>query len=48
LGQLTLDASVWGKDEVYERVKQLVVEQLGVKESEVHPDSHFVDDLGMD
>ena len=31
---------------VEERVKQIVVEQLGVKEEEVSGDSSFVDDLG--
>ena len=33
---------------VEERVKQIVVEQLGVKEEEVAGDSSFVDDLGAD
>ncbi len=33
---------------VEERVKQIVVEQLGVKEDEVAPESSFVDDLGAD
>ena len=33
---------------VEDRVKQIVVEQLGVKEEEVSPDSSFVDDLGAD
>lgn len=33
---------------VEERVKQIVVEQLGVKEDEVNGDSSFVDDLGAD
>lgn len=42
-----LDATIWNRDAVYDRVKKLVVEQLGVKESDVHPNSHFVDDLGM-
>jgi len=31
-----------------EKVKQIVVEQLGVEESEVTPKSSFVDDLGAD
>lgn len=43
----TLDATVWDKEDVYNRVKQIVVEQLGVKESDVRPNSHFIDDLGM-
>lgn len=33
---------------VDERVKKIVVEQLGVKEDEVNTDSSFVDDLGAD
>ena len=33
---------------VEERVKQIVVEQLGVKDEEVGGDSSFVDDLGAD
>ncbi|MFZ0254625.1 MAG: acyl carrier protein [Gammaproteobacteria bacterium] len=33
---------------IEERVKQIVVEQLGVKEEEVSGDSSFVDDLGAD
>lgn len=33
---------------VEERVKAIVVEQLGVKEEDVTPDAHFVDDLGAD
>ena len=33
---------------VEERVKQIVVEQLGVKEEDVSGDSSFVDDLGAD
>ena len=33
---------------VEERVKRIVVEQLGVKEEEVKEDASFVDDLGAD
>ena len=33
---------------VEERVTQIVVEQLGVKEEEVNLESSFVDDLGAD
>ena len=33
---------------VEERVKQIVVEQLGVDEGEVTPTASFVDDLGAD
>lgn len=33
---------------VYDRVKKIIVEQLGVEESEVTPEANFVDDLGAD
>ena len=33
---------------IEERVKKIVVEQLGVKEEEVTLDASFVDDLGAD
>jgi len=33
---------------IEERVKKIVVEQLGVKEEEVTAESSFVDDLGAD
>ena len=34
--------------DIAERVKKIVVEQLGVKEEEVNNESSFVDDLGAD
>jgi acyl carrier protein len=33
---------------VFERVKRIVVNQLGVEESDVKPESSFVDDLNAD
>jgi acyl carrier protein len=33
---------------VADRVKSIIVEQLGVDEEEVTPDASFVDDLGAD
>jgi len=33
---------------VFERVKKIVVEQLGVEENNVVPTASFVDDLGAD
>ena len=33
---------------IEERVKQIIVEQLGVDEAEVTPKASFVDDLGAD
>ena len=32
----------------YDRLKKLVVEQLGVEEDEVKPEASFVDDLNAD
>lgn len=34
--------------DIYERVKGIIAEQLGVEESEIKPPSSFVDDLGAD
>jgi acyl carrier protein len=33
---------------VYDRVKKIIVEQLGVSEEEVTPQASFTDDLGAD
>ena len=33
---------------IAERVKKIVVDQLGVKEGDVKNDAHFTDDLGAD
>ncbi len=33
---------------VFDRVKKIIVEQLGVDEKEVVPTANFVDDLGAD
>ncbi|MCC5815908.1 MAG: acyl carrier protein [Leptospira sp.] len=32
----------------FEKIKSIIVEQLGVDESEVNPEAHFIDDLGAD
>lgn len=32
----------------FEKIKSIIVEQLGVEESEVTEDAHFIDDLGAD
>ena len=34
--------------DIEKRVKEIIVEQLGVSESEVTPGAKFVDDLGAD
>ncbi|OGC09811.1 acyl carrier protein [candidate division WOR-1 bacterium RIFOXYA2_FULL_37_7] len=36
------------ENEVLEKVKKVVIEQLGVSESEVKKESSYVDDLGAD
>lgn len=33
---------------IEERVKNIIVEQLGVKEEEVKPEASFIEDLGAD
>ena len=37
-----------GADETFEKVRDIVVEQLGVEADEVSIDSTFIDDLGAD
>lgn len=37
-----------GSVDVDGKVKKIIVEQLGVDESEVNPDASFVEDLGAD
>lgn len=36
------------KDQIFEKVKGIIVEQLGVEEDEVTEGASFVDDLGAD
>ena len=31
-----------------DKIKKIIAEQLGVDESEINPESHFIDDLGAD
>ena len=33
---------------VFEKVKEIVVEQLGVEDEVIKPDTSFIDDLGAD
>ncbi len=35
-------------EEVFEKVKNIIVEQLGVSETAVVPEASFIDDLGAD
>lgn len=34
--------------DVFEKVKKIIAEQLGVDEGEISDESHFIDDLGAD
>ncbi len=34
--------------DIFSKVKEIVVEQLGVDEEDVTPDASFIDDLGAD
>lgn len=43
----TLNARIWSKDEVFERLRTIIVEQLGVEASQVTLDADFVHDLGL-
>ncbi len=35
-------------EEIFEKLRSIIVEQLGAKESEITPEAHFADDLGAD
>ena len=35
-------------EEVFDKVKEIIVEQLGVAETAVAPEASFIDDLGAD
>ena len=37
-----------GSEEVFEKVKGIIVEQIGVAETSVNMESSFIDDLGAD
>jgi acyl carrier protein len=36
------------KEEIFDKVKEIIVDQLGVEEEEVTPEASFIDDLGAD
>jgi acyl carrier protein len=46
--QLLLERGTGNMSTIEERVKKIVIEQLGVKEDEVTANASFVDDLGAD
>ena len=36
------------REEIFEKLKDLMVDKLGVDESDIKEDSHIIDDLGAD
>jgi len=44
---ITSDRIKWTREQVSAQVKQIVIEELGLRESEYTEDSRFVEDLGM-
>jgi hypothetical protein len=45
---VTSDAILWTRDQVASLVRQLVIEQLGLREGVYREDAYFVKDLGME
>jgi len=43
----TLQSRVWERNEVYQKIKDVIVKQIGIKEDKIQPDSHFYKDLGI-
>lgn len=43
----TLDSRTWTKEDVFQKIRSITVEQLGVKESQVTLETDFVKDLGV-
>ena len=39
---------VASKEQIFDKVKEIIVDQLGVEEDEVTPQAHFIEDLGAD
>ena len=42
------DLRVMNSEEIFEKVKKIIVEQLGASESSITLESSFIDDLGAD
>ena len=40
-------SKIWDREELWEKIKKIIVEQLGVQEEDVQPDADFFKDLGM-
>ena len=48
VGTLRLQGRIESRDTVYEQLRDIICEQLGVKAEVAIPSAHFVDDLGAD
>jgi acyl carrier protein len=46
--KLSINIKIISMSDIATRVKQIIVEKLGVDESEVTPEAHFTNDLGAD
>lgn len=44
----TLHSRIWSKEEVFQKIREIVVDLLGVKPEQVTLNSHWVYDLGLD
>lgn len=42
------ELKVMSSEEIFEKIKEIIVEQLGVTENTVTMDASFIDDLGAD
>jgi acyl carrier protein len=43
----TLDSRIWSKEAVFEKIREITVEQLGVKPEQVIPEARWIEDLGV-
>lgn len=43
----TLDSRIWSKEEVFDNIREISVEILGVKPEQVKLEAHWVNDLGV-
>ena len=44
----TLDPRIWSKEDIFLKLREIIIEQLGVKESQVNLETNFVKDLLID
>lgn len=38
----------WDRERVAKKVKEIIIEQLGINEEQYHEDARFIEDLGID